>query len=184
MPARAARLGMPQRMRRRRRAFADDAYVGYDFQDDEPIVLANLEPAADGSLAIPLAELGRATTATIVVDDPRGTTVRRVALAEPLLARARSPARLALDPDAHATQEKRIVPLVPGARLEIADLATAQVHLVDSVERAHSYLLALRDEPALRELAFVTRWHELARWPSAASSTRSTRATSCISSST
>jgi hypothetical protein len=158
--ARGGAAGMPQRSAQEASA-SDDAYVGYDFQDDEPIVLANLEPAADGSLAIPLAELGRATTATIVVDDPRGTTVRRVALAEPQLAVRDRRLRIALDPDVHATQEKRVVPLVPGARLEIADLATAQVHLIDSVERAHAYLLALRDEPALRELAFVTRWHEL-----------------------
>ena len=35
------------------------------------------------------------------------------------------------------------------------DLATAQIHLLDSVERAHAYLLALRDDSILREFAFV-----------------------------
>ncbi len=159
-PMRAQGYGGPP-MPKPAQARADDAYVGYDFLDDVPVVLANLELAADGSLAIPLVELGRATTATIVVDDPRGMTMRRVALAEAPLAPRDRRLRLALDPDAHATQEKRVVPLVPGGRLEIADLATAQIHLIDSVERAHAYLLALRDEPALREFAFVTRWHAL-----------------------
>src|SRR5678816_4053230 len=36
-----------------------------------------------------------------------------------------------------------------------------RVHLIDSVERAHAYLLALRDDAELREFAFVTRWHAL-----------------------
>src|SRR6185503_17295811 len=98
-------------------AVADDAYVGYDFLDGAPAVLANLVPADDGSLAIPLTELGGAISAMIVVDDPRGTTARHVAFAEaPLTTRDRR-LRIALDPSTHATQEKRIVPLEPGVRL-------------------------------------------------------------------
>ncbi len=143
-------------------ATIDDAYVGYDFVDDVPVVLANLVPNADGSLAIPLAELGNATMVTIVVDDPRGVNLRYVALPEQPLAVRDRRLRIALDPSAHATQEKRVVPLVAGARLDIADLATAKLHLIDSVERAYAYLLALGADAALREFAFVTRWHELA----------------------
>ncbi|HEY1547105.1 MAG TPA: hypothetical protein VGG28_04770, partial [Kofleriaceae bacterium] len=143
-------------------AMIDDAYVGYDFVDDVPVVLANLVPNADGSLAIPLGELGNATMVTLIVDDPRGIDVRYVALPERALAVRDRRLRIALDAAAHATQEKRVVPLVAGARLDIADLATAKLHLIDNVERAHAYLLALGADAALREFAFVTRWHELA----------------------
>ena len=136
------------------------AYAGFDFLAEPPAVLANLA-VVDGVVAIPRAALGRATSVLIVVDDPAGTAVRRVALAEtPLEPRDRR-LELALDPARHARQAKQIAPLVTGDRLVIADLATAKLHLLDSVERAHGYLLALRDDATLRDFAFVTRWHAL-----------------------
>jgi hypothetical protein len=136
------------------------AFVGYDFLADGPIVLANLVPDT-GAIAIPLAQLAGATCATVIVDDPAGATSRRVALADSALAVRDLRLALALDPARHATQRKAIAPLQSGGKLVIEDLATAKVHLVDSVERAHTYLLALRDDPTLREFAFVTRWHTL-----------------------
>src|SRR5262249_10221063 len=69
---------------------------------------------------------------------------------------------IALDPQAHVKQDKTVAPLRMGDALVIEDLATAKVHLLDSVERAHAYLLALRDDPTLREFSFVTRWHTIA----------------------
>ncbi len=139
----------------------DDAYVGYDFLAAPPIVLANLVADAEGRLELALDALGDATSVTVIVDDPAGVTLRRIERPEPALAVRDLRLHLALDPARHAAQHKAIVPLVAGARLVIEDLATAQVHLIDSVERAHAYLLSLRDDPALRELAFVTRWHAL-----------------------
>ncbi|MEO7734691.1 MAG: hypothetical protein ABIY55_27285, partial [Kofleriaceae bacterium] len=139
----------------------DDAFAGYDFLAEPPVVLANLVADASGRLEIARAALGDATTVTVIVVDPAGTTVRRVALAEPALAARDRRLLLALDPARHAAQHKAITPLVAGTRLVIEDLATAQVHLLDSLERAHAYLLALRDDPALRELAFITRWPAL-----------------------
>jgi hypothetical protein len=136
--------------------------VGYDFLAAPPVVVANLVPDDTGAIAVPLAELGAATAVSVIVDDPAGVAVRRIALAEPPLAARDLRLQLALDPDRHATQRKQIVPLVAGAELVIEDLATARVHLIDSVERAHAYLLALRDDADLREFGFVTRWHALA----------------------
>ncbi len=139
----------------------DLAYAGYDFLAEPPAVLANLE-VVDGVVTIARAALGRATSLTLVLDDPAGTATRRLALAEtPLDPRDRR-LELALDPARHARQAKQIAPLVAGDRLVIEDLATAKLHLLDSIERAHGYLLALRDDATLREFAFVARWHALA----------------------
>ncbi|MEO6774627.1 MAG: hypothetical protein ABI467_16725 [Kofleriaceae bacterium] len=138
-----------------------DAYAGYDFLAEAPIVVANLVPR-DGRIAIPLAALGHATAVTILVDDPGGLVERYAWLAEPALEPRDLRLRVALDPDRHALQRKSIAPLHAGGVLEIRDLATAKVHLLDSVERAHAYLLALRDDAALRDFAWVTRWHALA----------------------
>ena len=143
---------------------ADDraSYVGYDFLPDAPLVIANLAPDADGVVAIPLAALAGAAIANVIVDDPAGIATRRVPLPEPAFAPRDLRLRLALAPEAHAAQNKAITPLRAGDALVIEDVATAKVHVVDSIERAHAYLLALRDDATLRELAFVTRWHALA----------------------
>ncbi len=137
------------------------AFASHDFLPDAPGVFANLEPDSAGVIYIPHGELGAAAVVTIIVDDPAGTIVRRAYLGEPPLAPRDLRLRIALDPVRHAAQRKRISPLAPGATLAIEDLATAKLHLIDSVERAHAYLLALRDDATLREFAFVTRWHTL-----------------------
>jgi hypothetical protein len=137
------------------------AYASYDFVAEAPHVLANLTVDEHGALAIPLAELGHATSVTVIVDDPAGTSAQRVALPETPLAPRDLRLHIALDPERHFTQQKSIAPLAPGASIVIEDLATAKVHLIDSVERAHAYLLALRDDATLREFSFVTRWHSL-----------------------
>ena len=138
------------------------AFVGYDFLPAAPVVIANLVPDASGNVAIPVAELGRATCVTVIVDDPAGVAVRRLALVEQPLEPRDLRLRVVLDPARHATQRKAIAPLQTSATLVIEDLATAKLHLVDSLERAHAYLLALRDDATLRELAFITRWHAIA----------------------
>ena len=160
-PAPAMRPGFGGRTQDMPVSGDEEALAGYDFLAAPPVVLANLVPDATGAVSVAAAELGGATTVSVIVDDPAGTSVRRIALAEPALEPRDLRLKLALDPDRHATQRKQIVPLGAGDRLVIEDLATARVHLVDSVERAHAYLLALRDDADLREFGFVTRWHTL-----------------------
>ncbi len=157
----AARYAAPAAPQAAQVAQNTETYVGYDFLAEAPVVLANLVPR-DGRLEIALAELGRATAVTVIADDPAGTAVRHAWLAEPPLEPRDLRLRVALAPDRHALQRKQITPLAAGETLAIADLATAKVHLIDSVERAHAYLLALSDQPALRELAWITRWHMVA----------------------
>jgi hypothetical protein len=139
----------------------EDAYVGYDFLPAPPVVIANLVPQ-NGVVRVPLAELGNATCVTVIAEDVNGSHVRQAYLRETSLVPRDLRLRLALDAERHATQQKAIAKLVPGASIVIGDLATAKVHLLDTVERAHAYLLGLRDDPTLREFAFVTRWHQLA----------------------
>ena len=142
-------------------ALDEDAYVSYDFLPAPPIVIANLVPQ-DGTVRIPLAQLGDATCVTVIADDINGSHTRQAYLRETPLAPRDLRLRLALDAERHATQQKAIAKLLPGASIVINDLATAKVHLLDSVERAHAYLLGLRDDATLREFAFVTKWHTLA----------------------
>jgi hypothetical protein len=159
----AAAPGSAGSGRTRGGGFPDEAaYLGYDFLATPARVLANLVVDAHGALDVPLLELGDATCVTIIVDDPAGVSVRHLALPEKPLAARDLRLQLALDPQSHVTQQKTIAPLVPGQAIVIEDLATAKVHLIDSVERAHAYLVALGEDDTLREFSFVTRWHAIA----------------------
>ncbi|CAN5150178.1 hypothetical protein BH11MYX1_BH11MYX1_34860 [soil metagenome] len=138
-----------------------EAYAGYDFLAEAPIVIANLVASQDGIVTVPLADLGRATAVTVIIDDPAGSSSRRVWLAESPLEPRDLRLRVALDPDRHALQKKTIAPLRTGEVLKIADLATAKLHLLDSVEKAHAYLLALGQDATLRDFGWITRWHAM-----------------------
>ncbi|HEY5928098.1 MAG TPA: hypothetical protein VIV11_40705 [Kofleriaceae bacterium] len=140
----------------------ESAYVNYAFLPEQPRVFANLVPDERGAVAIPLTELGSATCVTVIVDDPAGTSARYLPLAETPLVPRDLRLHVALDPESHVSQHKTITPLEPGGSIVIEDLATAKVHLIDSIERAHAYLLALRDDATLREFSFITRWHTIA----------------------
>ncbi len=161
MPASAPAYA-PQAAPRPQAAVSEEAFVSYDFLPAAPTVLANLVPDESGLVSVPLAELSGAASLIVIVDDPAGASLRHVRLPESVLEPRDLRLRLALDPVRHVTQTKEIAPLVAGDHLGIEDLATAKLHLVDSVERAHGYLLALRDDATLREFSFITRWHTLA----------------------
>ena len=160
----AQRIAAPQMMRggvARPPVGSTAELAGYDFVGEVPAAIANLRPDASGALAIPLVELGRSACVTVVCDDPGSTTWRTLPLVETALDPRDLRLRLALDPARHVSQRKEILPLATGEQLAIEDLATAKVHLIDSIERAFAYLLALGDDATLREFDFVTRWHSL-----------------------
>ena len=153
--------GGAARAESRASAGTDVAFASYDFVPDAPGVFANLVPDAQGSVHVPRSELGHAIALTIVVDDPAGLALRRAYLTDNPLVPRDLRLQVALDHERHAAQRKRIEPLVAGRALVLEDLATAKLHLIDTVERAHAYLLALGADGTLRDFAFITRWHEL-----------------------
>lgn len=157
----AAGYAPPAPAPRAQSAVSEEAYTSYDFLASPAVVLANLEPDEHGVVTVPLTELGDATSLVVIVDDSAGAQLRHVTLPERPLEPRDLRLKLALDPQRHATQQKAIAPLVAGQTLVIEDLATAKIHLLDSVARAHGYLLSLREDATLRELIWITRWHEL-----------------------
>lgn len=160
--AAAARPVMTQaRARPQGSAAGSASFSSFDFVPGDAVVLSNLRPDADGVLRVPLAELAGCSCAQVICIDEQQTSAARVALPEPPLVPRELRLSRALGPDAHVTERRQIDPCPAGTSVVIQDLATARVHLVDTVERAHAYLLSLRDDAALRELAFVTRWHLL-----------------------
>ena len=135
--------------------------ASYDFLAAPAVVMANLRPDADGVVRIPRADLGAAQLVQIVLVDPALTTTAELALPEIAPAPRDRRLRLALDPEGHFAEERRVEPLPQGATIVVDDVRTGKLELVDTLARAHQLLLTLGADDALRDFAFVTRWPEL-----------------------
>ena len=151
----------PQSSRMQAGMASTAGFASLDFVPGDAVLLSNLRPDAQGRVTVARAELGANTCVQLVCVDREQTTVTQVALTERPLAPRDQRLSRALDPSAHITQRRQIDPCLAGATVTVQDLATAKLHIVDTVERAHAYLLSLRDDATLREFEFVTRWHKL-----------------------
>jgi len=132
-----------------------------DFLPEPSVILANLRPDADGRIRVPLADLGAGQEVHILAVDPESTVYRSVALGwKPLAPRERRLA-LALDPDRHFTEQKRVELVEGGETAVVEDLATASVEPYDSLERVWRLYLTLSGNPDLKEFEFILRWPKL-----------------------
>jgi hypothetical protein len=136
-------------------------FATFDFVPGDAVLLANLRADRDGRIRVARNELGEASAVQVFCVDAEQTTSMLVAVAERALLSRDQRLLRALPADAHITQRRQIDPCRVGQTVVIQDAATAKVHIVDTVERAHAYLLALSGDPTLREFEFITRWHRL-----------------------
>lgn len=139
----------------------DHSFATFDFVPTDAVLLPNLRPDREGVVRVLRAQLGEASCVQVICADEEQTTSARVRLPERALAPRDRRLIRALPADAHITQRRQIDPCRAGQTVTIQDAATAKVHIVDTIERAHSYLLALGVDATLSEFAFITRWHKL-----------------------
>lgn len=140
---------------------ARETLASYDFLAAPAVVIANLRPDAQGVLRVPRAALGSAQLARWMVVDSASTSTADLPLPEIAPAHRDRSLRLALDAEGHFAEERRVEPLPAGASIVVDDVRTGKLELVDTLSRAHQVLLASRDDAALREFSFVTRWPSL-----------------------
>jgi hypothetical protein len=138
------------------------AFPSHDFVPRPPALLANLVPDASGVVSVDRAALAGMGEVTVYCVDPGTTTARSVALPEAAEPTKDLRLRAGLDPERHVIEKKDVIGLAAGETLVIDDLATARAEVVDTVGKAHRYLLSLAEESTFRELTFVAGWHALA----------------------
>ena len=97
----------------------------------------------------------------VLVLDPVGATYRELSL--PDRGTELRDLRLlnALDPKEHFTEQDSVTLMKEGDKLEIPDILTARFETFDDLGAAYRYLLALRNDPVLREFSFVVGWPKL-----------------------
>jgi hypothetical protein len=137
------------------------AYPSHDWVPRPVVIAANLRPDAEGVVTLERAALEGMGVVTVHCVEPGATTSRRLALAEATEAPRDLRLHPGLDPERHVVERKDVLGLPAGSTLDVDDLATARVEVVDTVGKAYRYLLALGDDPTLREFGFVAGWHEL-----------------------
>lgn len=141
---------------------AEGSIASFDFLRAGAVVIANLRPDAQGLIRVPRAQLGDAQLVRAIVVDPELTTSADLALPEVSPAHRDRRLHLALDPEGHFAEERKISPLPRGATVVVDDVRTGKLELVDALPRARQLLLTLSDDETLDDFEFVTRWSQIA----------------------
>jgi hypothetical protein len=97
----------------------------------------------------------------VLVVDPFGATYRELSLADRGTAVRDLRLLNALDPERHFTEQDSVTLMKEGDKLEIPDILTARFETFDDLGAAYRYLLALRNDPVLREFSFIVGWPKL-----------------------
>lgn len=132
-----------------------------DFLAKPAVLLANLKPAGDGTVTVPLKSLASANQVRIVVVDPLGTVSRDHFLPEVTLEHRDLRLKLGLDPMGHFTEKKEVALLEPGQKLEIADLTATKLETFDTLGRVFGLYRTLSGLAALDAFEFILRWPKL-----------------------
>jgi hypothetical protein len=129
-----------------------------DFLAQAPVALLNLQPDKEGFVRIKLDAFRDRQYLQVLVVDPDGATCEQVSL--PDRATKIRDLRLlnALDPRKHFTEQDSVTLLKAGDKLVIPDLLTARFEVFDHLGAAYRYLLAVREDPTLREFGFILDW--------------------------
>jgi hypothetical protein len=149
------------RLREEMRLGQDRLTPLYDFVPVGQRLLANLVPDAAGVVRIARAALAGAATVTIELVGAAACARQRLRLARPTEPMRDLRLATGLDPDGHAIERQQLLAVAAGASITLASAAAARFEVVDSVAAAHRYLLALGVDEAVREFAWLTRWHDL-----------------------
>src|SRR4029077_10656546 len=122
------------------------------------VLVANLKPAADGSVTVPRQALVHAHQVRIVAVDPSGTISRDHYLPEVADEPRDLRLRLGLDPLGHFPEKKEGGLLGAGAKIEIADLTAAKLETYDTLGRVFGLFRTISGNRSLDAFEFLLRW--------------------------
>jgi hypothetical protein len=137
------------------------AFASVDFLAHPAVLVANLRPAADGTVTIPRQALAHAHQIRIVAVDPSGTVARDHYLPELAEEPRDLRLRLGLDPLGHFTEKKEVALLDAGQKIEIADLTAAKLETYDTLGRVFGLYRTISGNAGLDAFEFLLRWPKL-----------------------
>ncbi len=135
--------------------------IGYDFLPQGSRWWLNLQPKADGSLEIPLEDLGEHTALEIVLMDRFGTVIQQVPLPDVGFEPREQRLTHGLNPEASFSRQKRVQRLEAGKALLFEDLATTRYQIIRDVPQAFDLLQTLLGDARMAKFSFLKRWPSL-----------------------
>ncbi len=124
-------------------------------------ILANLVPQADGSLAVPLKDLGDGQIIHILAVDVSDTVYATVVRSEQKLEPRNRALVRSLDTSKHFTEQRRIEFVDTGKQVVIGDVTTSDVATYDSLAAVYQLYRTLNQDADFAKFAFILDWPEL-----------------------
>ena len=136
-------------------------FANLDYLPEGARMLANLAVGADGTVSVPLDQLGAARFVHVMAVDDDQMAVRSLALAEqPLTPRPRQ-LRRGMDPASDLAQQRRIEFVSGGGTAVVEDVTTTQWEAFASLADVYRLFTALRNDADLARFSFVLDWSTL-----------------------
>ncbi|MGA0369229.1 MAG: hypothetical protein ACO3N7_07235 [Kiritimatiellia bacterium] len=135
--------------------------IGVDFLPSGSRWLGNLQPAADGTLEIPLENPGEYTVLDVVVLDRFGHSVTRVPLSDRNFKPAEVRLMHGLNPEKNFSKQKTVRRMDPGQPVLFPDLATSRYQVIGDFGTAFDLLQTLSGDARLAKFEFLKTWPSL-----------------------
>ena len=135
--------------------------IGFDFLPQGSQWLLNLIPEADGSLQIPLKNLGEHTVLEIVVMDAFGHSVTRLPLHDKDFKPAEVRLADGLNPELPFSKQKTVRRIDAKTPVLFPDLATTRYQVIGDFSTAFDLLQTLNGDARLQKFSFLKTWPQL-----------------------
>lgn len=136
-------------------------FANVDYLPEGARMLANLSVGEDGTVSVPLDQLGGARFVHVMAVDDDQMALRSLALAEqPLTPRPRQ-LRKGMDPASDLAQQRRIEFVSSGGTAVVEDVTTTQWEVFASLADVYRLFAALRSDADLARFGFVLDWPTL-----------------------
>ncbi len=136
-------------------------HMGYDFLPDGSRWWVNLVPEQNGTVTIPLKELGEHTAVDILLLDRSGTTRVRQLLPDAILKPKEVRLLGGLDPEQTFSRQKTVRLMTEKEPVVFPDFATTRYQVIRDFAQAFDLLETLSGDPTLSEFAFLKEWSGL-----------------------
>jgi hypothetical protein len=162
-PAPSTQAAPSMKGSRRREAAGESmqGFVNLDFLEEPSLLLANLQPDANGLLEIDLNQFGPRHNLQILAVDQYAVAYREISFPE--VAAKHRDLRLTrgFNPEKHFSEQKNITGLTADKSLTIEDITTTRIELFDSLPAVYRLFMALNPDAKLTEFSFVNSWPAL-----------------------
>ncbi|MCP4107944.1 MAG: hypothetical protein GY749_20765 [Desulfobacteraceae bacterium] len=141
-------------------AQAYNNFSNFDFLAEPSLVLTNLKPDKNGVVTIDRKQIGNRQQIHLIAIDPLNTVYRQISLPEEKIKTRDLRLVKGLDSEEHLTEQRQISIINAGETFQMADTATSDFEVYDSLDKVYQLLVTLSNNKTLQEFSFILQWPE------------------------